>query len=75
MERIGGTGAEEELVGEVSKIAQMVNSEGDEGQGVAVDGTTTGFGDGEFALSSCMVNGMSQTNGMVLYVQFSRACR
>ena len=39
-----------------------------------IDGSTPGFGDGELAFGSGVVDGMSQTDGMVLNVQFTRSC-
>ena len=72
MKTSGRLGVEQKLMCKVTKIAKVINREGNEGEGVSIDGCTARLRDGELALGCCMVNGMSQLNGMVLNVQFTR---
>ena len=57
-------------MGKIAKSSHVVDGERNEGQCMMVDGSTACFGEGELAFRSRVMNGMSQSYGMVMFVQF-----
>ena len=54
----------------VTKAAEMVNSEGNEDEVVVVDGFDTRLGGAKLVTGGFVMNGMSQLDGGMFWVQF-----